>query len=279
MCPNQSFSGYIFRSENRDHARVQLRSRDVDHPDECARILRTEHGAMQHSLDLHVVNKFTCSQQFFRRIQPRRPRANSSAVILCLRGRLFAKRFCSQLDRAFDFLVPSAAAKIVADRGLHLSERWARIVIEQRLRADQHARHAEAALYGACLAKRAGVDLLLACRNPFGGCNFFPVYLRNGQRARPQGLPVNEHRAGAADSLGTGVLHRCQSSIFAQIGQQILVCVHRNGILVQRELEHGGRSSLPAYRAAAIFWLYSLTLAYWPSQKSWPRMESRKAFV
>ena len=89
------------------------------------------------------------------------------------------------------------------------------------------------------------------------------MHFGNGQRAGPHGLPVNQHRAGAADALGTAVLHRGQASIFAQIFQQVLVRVHGHVILVQSELEHSGCSfRCQRYRAATIFRLYSLTLAY-----------------
>ena len=160
MCPSSRSPGTSLAVSTDDHAGQRLRGGDVDLLDQCARIFRSEHCAMQHPRDLHVVNKFACSQQLLLR-SPGEPCARPLCPCLPPRSRAasIAKCLRSQLNRAFNLLVPSAAAKVVADGGLDLSGGGVGILVEQRLRADHHARHAEAALHRSYFAEGPSIDL------------------------------------------------------------------------------------------------------------------------
>src|ERR1035438_8152446 len=106
---------------------------------------------MQHSHDLHVVDKLAGAEEFFCRVNPGCARAYASGIVGRVRGGTEAVLECGgrEVNRLLDLGIAGAAAEVVTNRRLDFRESWRGILVEQRLRADEDARHAEAALHRA----------------------------------------------------------------------------------------------------------------------------------
>ena len=204
---NQPLAGNVLRRQHNFHARKRARRRNVDFLDQRARILRTQHCAVQHSRNQHVVDELTASQQLFMRVRPHDAFAYATGCWRCWVRSAVAERCSGQLNGTLYFCVACAAAQIVADSGFHFACGWGGIRVEQSLGADQHAGHAESALHGAYFAEGPRIYFALARREAFARGHRFALDLGHGERARAHRFAIHDHGAGAANAFGAAVLH------------------------------------------------------------------------
>src|SRR5215468_4888707 len=139
-----------------------------------------------------------------------------------MRSPLHAER--RQLDGVEDLRVTGAAAEIAGQRHPHLVTARGGIVLEERLRGEENARGAVAALGGAEL----GEGLLEGMEpGPAGHAldrrDRLTLRLDGERQTRQRGLAVDEHGAGAALAQLAAVLGAREPEILAQDLEQRLV--------------------------------------------------------
>src|SRR5262249_13682153 len=137
-----------------------------------------------------------------------------------------------ELDGLVDLQVAGAAAEIAGERLFYFSARWARPAREQRLRGEEDAGRAVAALRGAELGERLLQRMQRAAlRHPPNSLDPPPSALRTQRETREHGLAIDEHRAHAALAELAPVLRAGEREILAQ---------HLKERLVGRERHLGG---------------------------------------
>src|SRR5581483_1305498 len=125
------------------------------------------------------------------------------------------------LDGREDLHVAGAAADVAGEGGLDVGARRARFVLEQRMRGDEEARRAEAALRAVLLVE-GGLDgreargRAEALHGRDGGA----LHVRERQEARAARLPVDEDGAGAAAALLAAGLGAGDPELLAKRGQE-----------------------------------------------------------
>ena len=191
----QAFAGHVPGGENDDDAGSSAGSGDVNAADEGTRNCCAQHGGVEHARNLHVVDKLAGAEEFFRRVNPGCARAYASGIVGRVRGGTEAVLECGgrEVNRLLDFGIAGAAAEVVTNCRLDFRESRRGVLIEQRLRTDQDARHAEAALHCAGPGEGPGKNVAVASGETFGGCDGFAVDLGGGQLACAHRLALHQH--------------------------------------------------------------------------------------
>src|SRR5688572_20393685 len=159
-----------------------------------------------------------------------------------------------QLDRLVDLQVAGAAAEVARERALEPLARGLRLLVEERLRGEQEARRAVAALRGAGLDEGLLEGMELApLRHALDGGDRVPDGVEAEEEAGEHRLPVDEHRAGAALAELAAVLRPGQPHALAEHLEQGLVREERHvaGLPVARERAEDGPRPLGALRGTA----------------------------
>ena len=199
------------------------------------------HGAgMDHAGQVQVVGIFPIAQHLFPHIQPVYPGAH----LPFLRGLgdpAFPQNLGGQLHRVHDFHIAGAAADVIAQGVGDLLPGRAGVLVQQGLGAHDHARDAETALHGPCLAKGIGVRVLFKVRKAFHRQDGFALHAVGLLDAAFDGLAVDEDGAGAASAFAATVLHRGQVQGVPQIAHEFLILFHGHGLTVYGEGCHGLR--------------------------------------
>src|SRR5262249_15441369 len=121
--------------------------------------------------------------------------------------RLAAADLRGELDGIEDPPVAGAATQVAGDGDLDLIARGARVLVEERGRAHQHAGRAEAALTAAYLIE--AVDERIEVRRPgerLHGLDLGAVRVEREREAGEHRLAVDDDRAGPAVTLVTALL-------------------------------------------------------------------------
>src|SRR5882762_4161250 len=159
----------------------------------------------------------------------------------------------SELHRLDDLLVGGAAAQVPADRIADLLFGRARVRIQQALGRDQHARGAVAALQ----AVRFAEAVLQHAHRPVGirktldGGDAVAVRLHCVHEAGARGLPVEHHRARAADAVLAADVRAGEEKVFAQPVDQREARRHPGGSRLAVDLDGNGVKRL-AHRLLAL---------------------------
>ena len=152
-----------------------------------------------------------CGATFASGTAERSP-TGGAALVVCVG---FAAR--GSLDRLDDLLVAGAAAEVAGEALLDLGAGRVRREGEQRLRGDELARDAEAALRGAGVEERLLERMEpIAGRQPLDGADGRAVRLDREHQARIDAHAVDHDGAGAAFADEAALLRAGQPEIVAQ---------------------------------------------------------------
>ena len=242
--PDQIGAGNIVCRQNRAHTRDCKRLRCVDGFDSCPCIFCADRRAVGHIRHIAVVGIFSVAENLFLYIEPVHARTDLPVVF---RGRrnvtALAQQLCRQTHGSNDLHIARAAAVVVAQRIADFRIGGVLILIQKRLRAQNHARNAEAALHRASLAVGIGIELLFFLRQALDGKNMLSFQPVGHRRTGADGLAVDDHRTCPARTLRAAVLHGGQAQLVAQKAQQLLVFCCLNGLAVDKEDSHCKNSS------------------------------------
>ena len=159
----------ILRRKHGDDAFHCFCGGSIDGEHLCARI-RTAHArAKQHAGQMDIVRVLSRSERFIDDFDSTNAIANRSGKFGFRHFGVFTKEFCAEQDRVFDLFISGTAANVVFDGFFHIRMCWLRILINESLRADDHARRAKAALNRARGSKRIGIYILFARSKTFDG--------------------------------------------------------------------------------------------------------------
>src|SRR5579885_1361788 len=137
------------------------------------------------------------------------------------------------LDGAHHLVIPGAAAEVardpIADLGLGRIE----VAVEQRLRGDQQARRAEAALQRRVLQELLLYGMQLAAGGEaLDGLDRVPFGLDGEHQARAHETPVQDHAAGAAVAGAAAFLAPGEVELVAEhVEQGLLRLAEEIGLL------------------------------------------------
>ena len=216
-------AGDVLGGQHGVDARHGQRLARVDGLDASARIFRADGGAIGHVGDVPVVGIFARAEDLFLDVEPVDARADLPVVLARLRDDALALQLRRELHGGDDLHIARAAAVVVAQCVFDLFFVGVRVLIEQRLRADDHAGNAETALHGPGLAVGVGVELLFLVRQALDGQDVTAFERIGGRRAGPAGLAVDQNGTRAARALAASVLDARQVQLVAQIAQQLLI--------------------------------------------------------
>src|SRR6267378_4499536 len=158
-----------------------------------------------------------------------------------------------ELHRLDDLLVAGAAAQVPADRIADLLFGRARVRIQQALGRDQHARGAVAALQAVRLAEAVLQHAHRPVRlgETLDGGDAVAVRLHCVHEAGAHGLPVEHHRARAADAVLAADVRAGEEKVFAQPVDQREARRHPGGSRLAVDLDGNSVKRL-AHRLLAL---------------------------
>ena len=242
--PDQIGAGNIVCCQHRAHARKRKRLRCIDGFDSCPCIFCADRRAVGHVRHIAVVGVFSVAEDLFLYIEPVHARADLPVVF---RGRrnvtALTQQLCRQTHGSNDLHIARAAAVVVAQGIADFRIGGVLILIQKRLRTQDHARNAEAALHRASLAVGIGIELLFFLRQALDGKNMLSFQPVGHRRTGADGLAVDDHRTCPARTLRAAVLHGGQAQLVAQKAQQLLVFCCLNGLAVDKKDSHCKNSS------------------------------------
>src|ERR1041384_1630384 len=123
----------------------------------------------------------------------------------------------SLLDRINDLHIAGASAQIARDCFFYLIARRISVLVQQRMRGDQHARRADTALRASTLEKRLLKRIEAAVTSEtFDGKNCRAVHLANRYETGVDDFAVDDHRASAALSFTATFFRSSQAQVFAK---------------------------------------------------------------
>src|ERR1700744_2878532 len=123
-----------------------------------------------------------------------------------------------ELDGLDDLAIARAAADIAGNRLDDIFARRLVVMTEQRMRGQDHARRAVAALQTMRLAEGVlhDAELSRSRRQPFDRRDLVPVGLNREHQAGARRLAIEQHRAGAAHAMLTAGMTSHQQEILAE---------------------------------------------------------------
>ena len=245
------------------HAGHRQRRRRIDRDDARGRMLRRQDRDMQHALERDIGDEMARAGDeaavladpaigrdeaegsgigghfgLLRRVigfcrlensRPRRAvgRACTSDRLACVpcRGVLaLRKPLGGELDGLDDLAVAGAAADIARDRLDDVLAGRASGVLQQRMRGQDHAGRAIAALQAVGFAERIleHAEFARRRREAFDGRDLVAVGLHREHQAGPHRLAIEQHRAGAADAVLAAGMGADQEQILAHGVEQRL---------------------------------------------------------
>ena len=236
--PDLDRSGDVLGGQYAHDAGCRLCRRRIDRQHAGARIRAAHRRAVQHAVQIQIVRVFRVAERFSRRIDAVEVLSHDALEHPMRDVLTAAEHPRRQKDRFFDLLIAGAAADVHADRVLDLRRRRIGIAVNEPLCRHHHAGRAEAALHGARLGERIGVDCALARRESFAGDDVFALHAIGLLYTRLGRLAVDQHGTGAARALRTAVFDACQMQIIAQKADQFLVFGTADRLSVDDKARH-----------------------------------------
>ncbi len=211
-------AGNVFRRKHGDHAGHGLCRARVDGEHLCARICAAHRGAKQHAGQVEVVRIQRAAERLINDLDAFDAVANRTGQLRLRNLGVLAKEFYREQHGVLNLLITGATADVVFDRFLHVRVGRIWILVEQALRADDHAGRAESALHRARDGKCIGIYVPLAGRKPLDCDDMLAFELVRLLNAGFDRFAVQQHHAGAAGTLRTAVFHAGQVECIAQVG-------------------------------------------------------------
>ena len=153
-------SGNVRRSEDAHDTADVLGGIGIDSQDLRPGVLASDRAGEKHAVEVDVVRIDRFSRGLVLNVHARDALADEPVPVVG-QPEVLVQHPAGQLDRLDDLHIARAAADVVSDGVPYLGFRRIGIHIQEALRAQDHARGAEAALDGSRLAERLCVELLL----------------------------------------------------------------------------------------------------------------------
>ena len=182
-------------------------------------------GGVQHAVHVHVVGINARSGDLLLHVHPGHP-GPQGPIGGDLRHLSGPEQLRRQQDGVDDLHIAGTPADVVADGEGRLLPGGVWIPVQKGLGAHHHARDAEAALNRPGLAEGVCINLFFKVRQALYSEDALPLQLVRLGNARPGGLAVDQHCAGAAGPFAASVLHGGQPQIVPQEADQLLVFLH-----------------------------------------------------
>ena len=153
--------------------------------------------------------------------------------------------------RREDLRVPGAPAEVAGQPVPDRVDIGRRLAVEQRLGREHHPRNADPALHPALVDERVLQRVHPAfVEQAFDGLDGRAVGLVGHHQAGVDGLPVDDHRAGAALALAAPFLRAGEPKVLAQHVEEALVGPraqpHRAPVQGERDVDHLSQRLRPA---------------------------------
>ena len=219
-------AGDIFGSEHRHHAGRAFGSRRIHAQQAGMGMCSAEHFSVEHALHFEVSGVFETAGDFVHPVHA--GHAPPDDLILGrpqVADRHFAHARTEHAPRlpdgGDDGPVARAAAQVTLESLLDLIQRWARVLVQQRLAGHHHARRTEPALDGP-LADHRVLERMqaVALGQALDGLHAAPVHPLHLQQAGSLGFTVHDDRAGPTRSLRAAVFSARQAQLLPQKGEE-----------------------------------------------------------
>ena len=248
---NGSHHREIGAGQHRVHAGQRPRPRRIDARDPRVRIRRSQDPPVRHPGNLHVTQIPRLPRHLLPRIRaPHRladdlERAPAPSAGFARAIARSARRGGRRQDGVDDLLVAGAATEVPAQRVSHALGRRRRLLRQERLGRQQHARRAEPALHRAAVDERLlqGVEPF-PVGQPLDRRQLAAVGLDRQIRAGTHRRPVDQHRARPAHLHVARALRALELQAIAQDVEQQRLRTHvdLDGPAVEPEAEARRRS-------------------------------------
>ena len=200
------FAGDVFCRQNGDDAGQLFGSRCVDGQHPGAGVFAAHGGAVAHAVYIEIVGELAVAQDFFLYVQPVDAGAQLPVGGRGQRNLALPQDLAGQTDGGDDLHIAGAAAVVIADGKADLLIRGIRALVQQGLAAQNHARDAEAALYGTGFTESKGERCLFKIGQTLHRQHPLAVQTVGVGNTGAAGFAVDQHRAGTAGTLAAAVL-------------------------------------------------------------------------
>ena len=205
-------------------------------------VLAAHRAAVEHAGQMEVVGVRCGTQGLCLGVHPMEGLAHLAGKGEAGHLGVFPEEPGGQEDRILDFLIPRAAADVVAQGELDLLPAGVGVLVQKALGAHHHARGAEAALHRPAVGEGVGVHVLLPVGEALAGHHRLALHFGGALDAGLGGLPVDEDGAGAAGPLLTAVLYAGEPQLLPEEVDELFLPVGGHGFAVYLERKHGEAS-------------------------------------
>jgi hypothetical protein len=237
----EALSGYVAPGGGNDHSRECERGRHVERQEARTGVRRSQHGAEEHAGLREIVDVPCLSPDLQRRVDAEPSRTDPGSRRVGCRGNRGVPGqpppvACGEEHPRDDLRVSGASADVPPQRGAGF--RLARVVvaIEEGFCRHHHAGGAESALDR--LRKGAHVDVHLGGGNPFDRHDRPASNPLQGDGARGEQRPVDEHGTRPAGSFAARLPGPREPGFLAQVREQGAPALGFGRDAVQRESHH-----------------------------------------
>ena len=220
-------AGDIRGGKHANHTGQRLCGGSINGQHSGPRILGAHRACVYHALHINIVAVFTVAQHLFLNVHPVGTGAQGKVIVM-LRHAAVADTFRRKLYGLDYLYIAGAAADIIAYGIANLFLGGVGINVQQSLGAHHHAGDAEAALYGARLAKGIGINLLFKIRQAFHRDDVFAFHAVSLLNTALYRLAVYYYGTGTACALAAAVLYRQQAKLIPKIAHEFLIFFHSN---------------------------------------------------